>query len=607
MLETPEVRDTRLAHVARRFDLDDLDVGILLVALAPDFDRRFEQLYGYLQDDVTRRRAGIDLALELSGASPAEIASRERFSSRGKLLRTGLMVVEELDRPFLTRSLRVPDGVSNWLAGSEALDEALTAFVAPVNPHESPPADKLRRSNGAGGTLWYLREAPGASGASIAAAVFAGEGIEPLVVDLQRADGAEEAVRVASVAVREARLRDVPVVAGPIDAVVAAPAAITTLADNDCKVVLVGTVAWDPSWSLRTPLQMTAEPPDQAGKAQLWRAGLNGSGTELDPAAATNHFRLSPDQIPRAALAATQAATAEGRAVTVRDLHQGARSQAAVGLERLARRLEPAAGWDDLVLPDDAMRSLREISARVRHRDRVLDDWSMRSGGGRRDGVAALFAGPSGTGKTMAAEVIAGGLGLHLYTVDLATVVDKYIGETEKNLERIFREAEVANAVLFFDEADALFGKRSDVKDAHDRHANVETAYLLQRMEAFGGIAVLATNLRANLDEAFTRRLDKVVTFPMPGPIERALLWRGCFPSSLPLADDVDLDFCAEAFQLSGGSIRNISLGAAYRAADAGGVVTMRDVILATEDEYQKIGRLCRAEEFGPYFDLVAP
>jgi SpoVK/Ycf46/Vps4 family AAA+-type ATPase len=230
----------------------------------------------------------------------------------------------------------------------------------------------------------------------------------------------------------------------------------------------------------------------------------------------------------------------------------------------------------------------------------------MRPGGGRGRGVTALFAGDSGTGKTMSAEVIAAELGLDLYTVDLATVIDKYIGETEKNLERIFSEAAGINGVLLFDEADAVFGKRSEVKDAHDRYANVESAYLLQRMETFDGLAILATNLRANLDDAFTRRLDLVIDFPLPDPDQRRLLWDRSLGPVLPRAADLDLDFCAEAFELAGGNIRSVAVTAAYLAAESGGAVTMPDLIHAVQREYQKLGRLTLASEFGPYLSLLA-
>jgi SpoVK/Ycf46/Vps4 family AAA+-type ATPase len=205
----------------------------------------------------------------------------------------------------------------------------------------------------------------------------------------------------------------------------------------------------------------------------------------------------------------------------------------------------------------------------------------------------------------MSAEVVAGELALDLYVVDLATVVDKYVGETEKNLERIFAAAAGVNGVLLFDEADAVFGKRSEVRDAHDRYANVESAYLLQRMETFDGLAILATNLRANIDEAFTRRLDVVVDFPLPDERRRLALWQRCL-GPLPRADDLDLAFCAAAFELAGGGIRSAAVTAAYLAAEAGGPVTMAHLVTAVQREYRKLGRLCLEHEFGRYYGLLA-
>jgi SpoVK/Ycf46/Vps4 family AAA+-type ATPase len=215
--------------------------------------------------------------------------------------------------------------------------------------------------------------------------------------------------------------------------------------------------------------------------------------------------------------------------------------------------------------------------------------------------VVALFAGESGTGKTMSAEVVADELGMDLYVVDLSGVVDKYVGETEKNLERVFTEAAGVNGVLLFDEADAVFGRRSEVRDAHDRYANVESAYLLQRVESFDGIAVLTTNLRSNVDPAFTRRLDVVVDFPQPDAAQRLALWDRCLGPDLPRAGDLDLTFCAERFELAGGSIRACAVSAAYLAADADRPVGMADVIASVHQEYRKLGRLLLDSEFGPW------
>ena len=263
-----------------------------------------------------------------------------------------------------------------------------------------------------------------------------------------------------------------------------------------------------------------------AERKQLWQFALAGTTAQRESVQFTDQFRLRPEAVARAAASAqVQAKMSADGVITGTHLRAGARAENGSALEILARRVDPEVGWDDLVLPPSVLVALKEVALRARHREQVLGDWRMRPGGGRGHGVAALFAGDSGTGKTMSAEVIAHELGLDLYVVDLATVVDKYVGETEKNLERIFAAADGVNAVLLFDEADAVFGRRSEVRDAHDRYANIESAYLLQRMETFDGLAILATNLRANIDEAFTRRLDVLVDFPLPdaSPSPRAV------------------------------------------------------------------------------------
>ncbi len=274
-----------------------------------------------------------------------------------------------------------------------------------------------------------------------------------------------------------------------------------------------------------------------------------------------------------------------------------ARAQSARRLDKLAARIAPNASWDDLVVPDEVLVQLHELGAWVAHRGRVLGDWGFARRLSRGRGVTALFAGPSGTGKTMAAEVVAAELGLDLYRIDLSGVVSKYIGETEKNLDRIFRAAEDANAVLFFDEADALFGKRSEVRDSHDRYANLEISYLLQKMETYDGVAILATNLRDNLDEAFMRRLAFIVTFPFPDEEERRRIWELVWPAETPLADDLDFDALAAAHRLSGGQIKNAALAAAYLAAGNGGVVAGEHLESALRREYEKLGRAPRELE----------
>jgi hypothetical protein len=596
-----------LAELAAAAGLTPFEVELLVVAVMPDLDPRFERLYGYLNDDVTRRRASIGLALELTGASPMSAPARAALSARGSLVENGLVLVEDGERPLLGRALRVPDRVTAHLLGSSAPDDALIGVLQEVEPYRTPLAQRLAAAVSSGVTLTHVRERDGGgTGTATAVAALAAAGLPAVVADLSVVARDHDAVLLSTVLVREQLLLGAGLVAGPIETLAEAhPEAVHRLSASRMPVVLVGSLNWDPRWSAVPPLTVDAPTLGAGDRLELLVQQLRSVGAHLDVASHAAHLSLGPTQVAKAVGAARAASLLDGGVVTVDHLRTGVRAQNAAGLEHLARRIQPQVGWDDLVLTPVVRRALEGLSARARHRDQVLVDWRMRSGGGRGRGVTALFAGDSGTGKTMSAEVIAADLALDLYTVDLATVVDKYVGETEKNLERIFSEAGGVNAVLFFDEADAIFGKRSDVRDAHDRYANIESAYLLQRLETFDGLAILATNLRSNIDEAFTRRLDAIVDFPAPTPDLREELWRKCLAPPLPVGDDVDVEFCARSFDLAGGNIRSTCISAAYLAAVADRPVGMAEVVAAVEQEYRKLGRLVLEREFGPYLALL--
>jgi SpoVK/Ycf46/Vps4 family AAA+-type ATPase len=339
----------------------------------------------------------------------------------------------------------------------------------------------------------------------------------------------------------------------------------------------------------RTLVARSIDFPRGAEQVDLWVDAMGSELTAtpgLDAAVreVAHHYRLDARSI--AAIAAEWSALLSG---TPDDLRRLTRERARVSLGSLAELIEPTACWDDLVLPEGQLALLHDLARQVRHRSQVYDEWGFAEHSGRGLGVTALFAGESGTGKTMAAEVIAGELGLDLYRIDLSAVVSKYIGETEKNLRRLFDAAEAGGAVLLFDEADALFGKRSDVKDSHDRYANLEVAYLLQRMEAYRGLAILTTNLRANVDRAFLRRLRFVVQFPFPDQLLRAELWRRAFPARTPTEE---LDAAALArLQVSGGSIHAMAVSAAFEAAAQGTGVRREHLLHAARVEYAKAER----------------
>ncbi|MFF5101650.1 AAA family ATPase [Streptomyces sp. NPDC000134] len=586
----PADPDDLLGSLAAGLRLTELDTAVLLIALAPDLDRTFEPLYGYLNDDVSRRRATVGLALDLCGVPAHLPAARARFHASAPLRALGLLEVAEPERPFLSRSLRVPGRLTAHLLGDDTPDAALVGHLQPMPrlPPEGDDPDFVRRLAARlrlGPCTGYLRERQEGDGLAVAAAALRTAGLDALRFDGTEAHvpGLLREARLTGRAVVVPRLPEEP---GPL------VRALTSAAD--VTVLLTGTRPYDPEWSPHDPLVLQA-PRRPAGGTAAWRTALGPDTDGFDLAATVAPYHLGGERVARAARAARSLAAFDGVPVGAAHVRLAARQQSASGLERHARRIRPEVDWNDLVLPDAPLTQLRELALRARHRDRVLGDWRLSAGGGRGRGVLGLFAGESGTGKTLSAEVVAADLGLDLYVVQLSSIVDKYVGETEKNLERIFSEADRTDAVLLFDEADAVFGKRSEVKDSHDKYANMESAYLLQRLESFDGIALLTTNLRANIDEAFTRRLDLVVDFPFPDAGQRQALWRHGL-SHVPAAEGIDLAPLAREFELAGGSIRSAVVTAAYLAAGRGGTVTADDLLEGARREYRKAGRLVPGE-----------
>jgi SpoVK/Ycf46/Vps4 family AAA+-type ATPase len=311
-------------------------------------------------------------------------------------------------------------------------------------------------------------------------------------------------------------------------------------------------------------------------------------------------FRFTPGQVRDAASAARDLAEwrAPGGEIISIDLYAACRNQTNQKLGSLSTKIDPHYAWEDIVLPPDQLTQLREICNQAKFRHIVFGDWGFERRLSVGKGLNVLFSGPPGTGKTMGAEVIARELALDLYKIDLSQVVSKYIGETEKNLHQVFAEAETSHAILFFDEADALFGKRSEVKDSHDRYANIEIGYLLQKMEEYDGIAILATNLRQNLDEAFVRRIQVIVEFPFPDEEYRRQIWKVTFPREAPVASDVDFKALGRNLKVAGGNIKNMVVAAAFYAAADGGPIQMKHLLHAARREYTKMGRTWEAADW---------
>jgi ATPase family associated with various cellular activities (AAA) len=337
---------------------------------------------------------------------------------------------------------------------------------------------------------------------------------------------------------------------------------------------------------------------DASKRRDAWRDGLGEAASRLNGGLDAVIEQFAPGAESLALVSSTLAAMPDAPASALsRAAWTICREQARRPMAQLARRIAPRATWEDLVLPEGQSQMLRQIAAHLRHRRTVHETWGFADSSARGLGLTALFSGASGTGKTMAAEVLAGWLDLDLFHIDLSATVSKYIGETEKNLSRLFEAAEAGGAILLFDEADALFGKRTEVKDSHDRYANLEVSYLLQRMEAYRGLAILTTNVRSALDAAFLRRIRFVIDFPFPDATQRERIWCRSFPPATP-TDGLDFAQLAR-LSVTGGVIRNIATHAAFRAADAGGPVRMADVMWGAQVEYAKLDKPLTPAEMG--------
>lgn len=604
--ETP-----RLLHLQKAFGLSDLERDVLLLTLAPALDLRYERLYGYLLDDATRKRPSVNLLLDLlCPPGPERLRHLALFSSEGTLLKNEFIrpVAEAgMSQPPLLNMAVVPDpALVSWLVGDYVPHAELGDLVKLWPPSEPSQTDWIiaaerLRELASSTAEWplFAFHGPDELGQRAAARLVAGQMGRPILfIDIAALLKQELiATRAVRLALRDALLnRAIPYLFG-WDACLADNATPRTLLQQLSQHPDFLFVASHKRWQAhavdngRTLLWLEFPIPSFRQRRQLWNHLMGPAAAEFSIDKLAGQFALTTEQIRDVVITARDKGVQHGRGLEDEDLFAAARAHSNPRLGDLARKITPRYTWDDLVLPRDPVTILREIVDTVLRRPIVLDEWGigqkLASGG-----VTVLFAGPPGTGKTMAAEVIARELGLDLYKIDLSGVVSKYIGETEKNLERIFNEAQSSNAILFFDEADSIFGKRSEVKDAHDRYANIEVSYLLQRMEAYDGVTILATNLRANLDEAFTRRLQFAVDMPFPEAEDRLRIWRTLFPPDLPHDDDLDFMLLAKRFKLAGGNIRNVIVSAAYLAAGNGHKVTMEHLLHGTRRELQKMGLL---------------
>jgi SpoVK/Ycf46/Vps4 family AAA+-type ATPase len=626
--------NARLSRLAERFELGTFDLDLILLSLATEVDLRYERLIAYLQDDVTRRRPTVDLALNLfCGSVDEKVNRRAHFAPDSPLIRNDLLHLlpdpSQIGPPLLSHYLKLDEQIATFLLGQNSLPSHLSSFCVNRQPepgHQSLGLSRkvkdalislaLRAVNSNQPLRFYFSGPGNAEKLTAAEAVSNETNLPLLAVDLRRALTTETDIRQALKRVfRQAWLQNTIVYldgcdgltgennaqAGLLANILFEHRGIVFLAgDRGCPLLQ----SEDDAQTLGL-IDVSFSIPDYSLRRECWQARAVAADVALDEDQLdilAGRFRLSPSQVSQAVVdacnsslwrAATEKFSGDSASTpTFADICRAARSQSQHQLGTLARKIEPVYHWHDIVLPAEILGQLRELCSRVAERRTVLEQWGFGRKLSLGKGVSALFAGPSGTGKTMAAEIIANELELELYKIDLSGVISKYIGETEKNLDRIFTTAESANAILFFDEADALFGKRSEVRDSHDRYANIEISYLLQKMEQYEGIAILATNLRQNLDEAFLRRLQIVVEFPFPDDAQRRQIWELLFPPETPRSEDIDFDLLARQFRIAGGNIKNIVLGSAFLAASDGGRVDMTHLWQSAQREYQKLGKV---------------
>jgi ATPase family associated with various cellular activities (AAA) len=603
--------ESPLGILEQEFGLTDFESDLIVLCAAAELDSSMSDLCAAAHGDPSRRWPTFGLAL-------AALPNADwRALSPARPLRLWMLLDVERGHGLANGHLRLAERVLLFLLGEQYLDPQLSSVFDQArifSPADLPPSQQqvARRLV----AVWSeaVHELPvmqllGATQAErrvIAAAacgavgqrlwVAAAESIPTAAAELDaiiRLWEREAALASSSLLIETEELELDPV----------REAAVARLLDRTGGVLLVSGTKCLPRQRSVVPIEVGQ--PDFAERRELWRAALgeaihNGGGDiVIEPLAAQFAFgALDIRTVAGTVLAETAAEPVRPAPLDLRErLWDACRERVRPRMDGLARRIEPRATFADVVLPQALTETLRSIVAGQRQRAKVFEQWGFSSSSERGRGMTALFAGPSGTGKTMAAEVVAHELRLDLYAVDLSSVVSKYIGETEKNLRRLFDAADIGGSVLLFDEADALFGKRSEVRDSHDRYANMEINYLLQRMESYQGIAILTTNLKSSLDSAFTRRLRYIVEFPFPAAEQRSAIWRRVFPPGVPTAG---LDYLKLGnLNVAGGHIRNIAVTSAFAAADEESAVTMRHLLRAARSEYAKTGRTPGESEVG--------
>ena len=628
---------SRLENIVSKFQLNEVEELVLMLAVATGLDERYGTLVSFLQDDATKRLPCLSLAFALLQTSSIEAWTDNSTDRIIRSLLEGRIVtfatLNNTDRPLVERELKIDDGVLAYITGRDGIDQKISEIATfykhtTLTPNFVGEPDVkqaieqienlLEQACEVGFPVAIQIVGPEGVGKKTAARNLASRSESPLlVVDVDQLIGSADLESKLCCIRRETFINGAlvfwdkaEILIGDSTALRREREAIVAFIVNSEFPMLVGTTQrWEPYNRESDFRLITIEipQPGYSERLELWELALENTAPSFERselATLAGSFQLNGKQIIQAVNRAVSKSKLGQRSCPSHgDLLESASQSSSTQLESLAKKVRGSPEWGKLVLPAEQKSILRDICNRFKHQHVVYGDWDFASISGNRTGLNVLFSGPSGTGKTMSASIIANELGLEMYRIDLSSVVSKFIGETEKNLEQVFQAAEGSNAILLFDEADSIFGKRSEVKDAHDRYANLEVSYLLQKMEDYAGIAILTTNFKKNLDEAFLRRIDFSLEFPLPNEPDRLSIWKQHIPSQTPLSDDIDFDFLARQFNISGGNIRNIILSAAFYAASSSTSIHMEHFIKGVKHEFLKLGRLITVEDFGPYIE----
>jgi hypothetical protein len=627
----------KVLQLMSKFSLDDFSGNCLLLAFAVQLDKKYEKLFAYMQDDITKKLPTAETAIKLF-AIPGQVVANyfSYFTSDSPLARFLIDIDAEADALFSIK-LRLRERITNYLLGNnddsfengfaELFDEnqelhdihvknfsfRMIASVTDASNMDNACKDEtvivfITGARGSGRTF-YVKHAVRRINRrclfiNAKALLESRRTIEEIINEVMCEsilnDGylcftgfeelLDEGQKKELFSFVSALMQNAAYLKGLIFITSEKNWKDTGLPHNFIKV------------------DIDVEPTDENSRLVLWEAFTKGHklNSDIDLPELASKFRFMPGQIRNAVEQAAGLCEVYGsHSIDAITLHKCCYSQVVMRLDTLATQVRPAYSWDDLVLPADQMGLLKEACMHVKYKHTVYHKWGFGKKVSYGRGLSMLFSGPPGTGKTMAAQVIANQLHMEMYKIQLSQIVSKYIGETEKNLRQVFEEAKNSNCILFFDETDALFGKRSEVKDSHDRHANIETAYLLQQMEEYDGVIVMATNLLQNIDAAFMRRINFVISFPFPDVATRRQLWEKMLSTGAPVSDDINLDFMAEQFKIAGGNIKNIVIHAAFLAAEQNSPISMSHLLKSAVNEQRKNNIIIVKEDLKEYADLV--